>query len=302
MNLPTFIVIGAARSGTTSLYQYLKQHPQVYMSVRKETNFLAFAGESTEGRGPRYRRMVARAVGSLEAYGAQFAGRTDEIAVGEASPKYLFRHERSIANIKKYVPQAKLIAILRHPVERAYSHYLLTLGGGKEPLFDFGAAVEAEAQRTKEDWEDEVLYVARGFYYEQLRAYYDAFPAEQIRVYLHEDLISDSAALMRDQYAFIGVDPGFAVDVSQQHNSARTAGIPSSRLWALVQRRLPAMRNAFRWRVPRLWFFFRNRVRKQEGRTPPLDPAVRSRLVETYREDVLKLQDLIGRDLSRWLR
>jgi hypothetical protein len=302
MNLPTFIVIGAARSGTTSLYQYLKQHSQVYMSVRKETNFLAFAGESTEGRGLRYRRMVARAVGSLEAYGAQFAGRTHEIAIGEASPKYLFRYERSIENIKKYAPQAKLIAILRHPVERAYSHYLLTLGGGKEPLFDFAAAVEAEAQRAKEDWEDEVLYVARGFYYAQLRAYYDSFPAEQIRVYLHEDLTKDAAALMRDLYGFIGVDPSYPVDVSQQHNSARTAGIPSSPLWAFVQRRLPVLREFLRWRVPAVWFFFRNRVRKQAGRTPPLDPEVRARLVEVYREDVLKVQDLIGRDLSRWLR
>ena len=302
MNLPTFLIIGAARSGTTSLYRYLKQHPQVYMSPRKETNFLAFAGESIARRGPRYRRMVAHAVGSLEAYAEQFAGCTTQTALGEASPKYLYRYSRSIQNVRTYIPQARLIAILRHPVERAYSHYLLTLRGGKEPLNDFAAAVEAEPSRIHEDWEDEFFYVTRGFYYKQLRAYYDAFPPEQIRVYLHEDLTSGAAGLMRDLFAFIGVDPTFPVDVSTHHHSARNAIIPNNPFWVFIWRRLPQSRRYFRWRLYSVWRFIRRSLQKQPGHTPPLTPETRARLIAGHREDILKLQDLIGRDLGGWLK
>jgi hypothetical protein len=314
MTLPSFLIIGAARSGTTSLYEYCRQHPQVFMSPRKETNFLAFAGEPTAGRSPSYQRMASRAVGSLDEYAALFAGRTTELAVGEASPKYMYHPARSIANINTCVPQARLIAILRHPADRAYSHYLLALVDGHETLPDFDAAVDAEAERIRQGWEDQFHYVERGFYYRQLRAYYDAFPAEQMRVYLHEDLVRDAASLLRDLYAFIGVDPDAAVDSSLRYNSAldeRPAPsaqgpvpmrLANSRLWTFLRQRAPWQLRQSIHRGLSLARVGRNPAppRKADN-LPPFRPETRARLIETYRQDVLRLQDLIGRDLAAWL-
>jgi hypothetical protein len=302
MNLPTFLIIGAARSGTTSLYEYCKQHPQVFMSPRKETNFLAYEGEPLAGRSADRERWADRAVASLEEYAGLFSGCTSEIALGEASPRYLYRPARAIANIKKHVPEARLIAILRDPVERAYSHYLLRVRVNRERRTSFAAAVEAESRRMEKGRTDDLHYIPYGLYGQQLRLYYDAFPSGQIRVYLYDDLARDAAGVMADLFAFVGVEPAFPVDVSTRHRSASATAVPTHPLWAFVHRRLSSMRETHAWPVRTLRRFVRDKVRQQAGETPPLTPEARAWLLERYRGDILRLQDLIGRDLRAWLQ
>ncbi|PLS87415.1 MAG: sulfotransferase [Actinobacteria bacterium] len=298
--MPNFLVIGAAKAGTTSLYHYLNQHPEVFMSPVKEPKFFALEGEKPDFRGPGDREAWREAISSLDAYQALFEGVTDEKVVGEASPLYLYS-EKAPARIKHHVPEARLIAVLRDPVERAYSQFLHKVRDGKEPLADFARAIEAEEGRVKENWAYGWHYKRRGFYYRQLSRYYAMFGPEQIRVYLYEDLKGDPAGLLRDVYGFLGVDDSFVPDMSLKHN---VSGIPKNRLVHSLLRGRNPVKAALKPFLPR-------RLRKRllvnlQGRNltepPGVAPAVRRALIEEYREDVSKLQGLIGRDLSGWLR
>jgi hypothetical protein len=122
MTMPNFLIIGAAKSGTTSLHHYLKQHPQVYMSQIKEPSFFAFEGTKPAIPGPWKRWAAHNFITDIQAYRSLFQGVSDEVAIGEASTIYLV-HPTAPQRIRHYVPDAKLIAILRDPAERAYSNY-----------------------------------------------------------------------------------------------------------------------------------------------------------------------------------
>ncbi|QYJ15072.1 hypothetical protein Rxycam_00884 [Rubrobacter xylanophilus DSM 9941] len=294
MRLPDFLVIGAMKCGTTALYYYLDQHPEVYMSPVKEPDFLAFEGE---GVAPR------NAVTDLSSYAALFREAGSARAVGEASHESLYR-VRAVENIRRYVPGARFIAVLRDPADRAYSHYLHLVRNGTEPLPSFEAALAAERRGDLGEGFPFRSYVDRGFYLRQLSRYYKAFGEERLRVYLYEDLATRPLWVMRDAFAFIGVDPGFVPDVSLRRN---VSGVPRSRLLdALLQRQSP-LKNLVKTHLPS---WVRRRVAERFDRLKswnltkpqPMHPETRRELVETYREDIMGLQGLIRRDLSGWLR
>ena len=139
MTMPTFLIIGAGKSGTTSLYYYLKQHPQVYMSPVKEAHFFdQDEGEKPDFRGPG--RSSPPPITSIEDYRALFRGVTDETAVGEATPSYIYI-PGAPGRIRRRIPDAKLIAGLRNPTDRAYSAFLHTVRSGRERLTDLARAL-----------------------------------------------------------------------------------------------------------------------------------------------------------------
>ncbi|RYX85302.1 sulfotransferase [bacterium] len=257
---PNFIIIGAAKAGTTAIYHYLNQHPQVYLTPLKETNYFALRGQQLNFQGPGDDLYVNRlSITAPEAYRAQFDGVRDEIAIGEASPLYLY-HPLVAGRIHEELPDTKIIAILRDPVSRAYSAYLHLIRDGREPHRDFETAMNHEQQRIADNWEHIWHYVSMGRYYEQLQRYYDLFPAENIKTYLYRELLFDPRSLLHDIQRFIGVDEQFTCNTSMRYNEAS----------------LP-----------------------HELR-PPLLPEARARIQNELRDDILKLQDLTQRDLSHW--
>jgi hypothetical protein len=261
MTMPNFLVIGAAKAGTTSLYAYLCQHPQVYMSPLKETNFFSLEGQRVHFRGVGDHDTInTLSITTLTDYRAQFEAAADGIAIGEASPLYLYC-PRAPERIRHYIPDAKLIAVLRHPVERAYSAFLHLVRDGREPLTDFVQAIEAEACRIHNHWEHIWHYTRMGFYYAQMKRYYDLFDYCQVRVYLYEDFKNNPHAVLRNLFCFLDVDETYIPDISIMHNVSS----------------LPPTRKS------------------------QLSMDVRERLIDLYREDIFKLQDLIQRDLSTWL-
>jgi len=296
MTLPNFIILGAAKSGTTALYHYLKQHPDIYMSPLKETEFFAFEGEKLSFRGPG--DMPRNTITELGAYKEQFASVSKEIAVGEASPVYLFS-SKAPHRIFHYLPEAKLITILRNPVERAYSQFLMFIRDGREPLLDFAEALAQEKERAQNHWAWGWQYKKLGFYYEQLNRYYQIFDANQIKVYLYEDLKSNPRSLFTDIFDFIGVDKSFVPNISTRHN---ISGIPKNKLIHDFVRKPNLLKSSLKPLLP-------SRVRKKMiGKLhdsnldkPQLTEEVKQEMVESYREDILKLQDLTCRDLSHWL-
>jgi len=310
VTMPNFLIIGAQKAGTTSLANYLDQHPDVYMSPVKEPNF--FALEEPGASAGRQSPVNSYEISSIEAYRKLFRGVTTETAVGEASPWYLYSPVAP-ERIKRYVPEARLIAILRDPAERAYSQYLHFLRDGIETEPDFLSALRAEAARLRDGAAADAAerdaagaYLGRGFYHAQLRRYLELFDRERVMICFSEDLSRDPERLLRDVFRFLGVDDSFVPAASTRHNAA---GVPRSKLLhAFLTGRHP-VRRAVRSLKPYMPPEARQRlagtlahVRQRNFATPPpLPPEARRFLVEAYREDVLRLQDLVGRDLSGWL-
>ena len=230
--LPTFLVIGAARSGTTALYLYLRQHPNVFMAKGKETNFFAFEGEALDFRGPGA-EFVNNSVASLDEYRKLFADAPADAAIGEASPLYLYA-PRAAGRIHARLPDARLIAILRNPIEQAYSHYLYARKEAIEPLADFGAALDAQEERKRAHWQPLFQYIDFARYDVQLRRYLEHFSRDQLQLFLYEDFASDPVRATQAIFAFIGVDPSFVPDVSARAN---TGGNPKSEWWQAVMMR-----------------------------------------------------------------
>lgn len=263
MVMPNFLIIGAAKAGTTSLYEYLKQHPQIWMSPIKETNFFALEGETLGFRGPGDQNYINKfSITEIENYLKLFQGVENQIAIGEASPLYLYS-PKAPKSIRYYTPDTKLIVILRNPIERAYSHFLMFVRDGREPISDFTEALEQEKNRRQDYWEWAWQYVSVGFYYVQLQRYFDTFDHSQISIYLFEDFNINPVNVLQNIFQFLGVNSSFIPNMSVRHNVSIS--------------------------------------KHQNPPELLLELEVRKRLIEVYREDIFKLQYLIQRELSNWL-
>ncbi len=217
--MPTFLVLGVAKAGTTSLYQYLKQHPQIYMSPIKEPHFFCY-GEAPlpPFAGPGAENVQNRVVSSLAAYQALFAAWRTESAGGEVSTSNFM--PRACERIQHYVPAARLILILRQPVARAYSQFLHMRRIGWEPVADFAQALAEEPQRIQQQWLPTLRHLTPGFYYPTLRQYFDCFPREQLRVYLYEEWQAQPLRILREIFAFLQVDEHFTPNLQIRYNKA----------------------------------------------------------------------------------
>jgi len=300
MTMPNFLVIGAAKAGTSALYHYLRQHPEIYMTARKETHFFGYEGIDSHTNGPG--DSVVNAISNLEDYQALFDGVTHEVAIGEASPTYLYL-PRASGRIKYYLPDVKLIALLRHPADRAYSAYMHLVRDGREPIKDFAKAIAEEEKRIRDNWGPLWHYTKGGFYYEQLARYYDLFDCSQIRVYLYDEFNRQPETLLTDVYHFLGVqDDGWLPDLAVRPN---VSGVPRSRRFQRLLYRVLVEPNPLksisqkiipfrvRWRTT-------TAVRQWNLIRPALSPDLRRELTALYLDDIVKLQELIKRDLSQW--
>jgi Sulfotransferase family len=291
VTLPSFLVIGAARSATTSLHYALRAHPQVFVPERKEPNFFAFEGLPADAD-----PGVATSVTRLEDYVRLFQGVTDEEAIGEVSPVYLV-NPRACERIHTHIPEAKLIAVLRNPIERAYSDYLMRIREGLEPLRDFGRALAEEEARHRVGHPGG-YYIRTGFYGRQLRPYFNKFGADHIQVHLFEDVVANPDDALASIFGFLGVNPDFRPGPLLQTN---VSGVPRNAPLAglfWMRKRFGALASA----VLPLETKRRIKALMEKGLDrPPLLPEHREELVDVYRDDVRELEKLLGRSLEHWL-
>lgn len=240
-----------------------------------------------------------RPILTLQDYRALFDGVTDEIAIGEASPNYLFLHKRAVPKIQAYVPQAKLMAVLRNPVERAYSDYLMhvrDLLGNRNPL----------AEQLKNSAESSYTLL-KGRYYEGTKHFLETFGPEQVKFFLYDDLRRDSCTFMREVYSFIGVNPDFEADTAKRGQAAQ---VPKNQtINQLLRGKNPVRSAAGAVLKTMMSEEQRQKLRSrliaansQSKEALPLSDEDRQRLENYYREDILRLQDLINRDLSAWFK
>jgi hypothetical protein len=287
LTLPTFIVIGVAKAGTTSVYRYLDQHPEVYVYPLKGTNYFGYDDAlhwrwPEEGPAPRLRNFRVK---TFDEYRNAFAGANGEHAIGEVSPQY-FHCPTAAEKIAARLPEVKLVAVLRNPAERAYSGFLMRVRRGER----VGSAREELHPRSG--------HVLDGFYFRRLERYFDAFPRDQIKVYVFEEFRRDPRATMRDMFRFLDVDTGFVPDTSAKHNPAN---VPRSRVANRLFYHPRTIRTA-KAVLPSAAQDWARRVRALNLDTPPRLPGdLRAALLDIYRPDVLRLEELLQRDLSIWL-
>jgi hypothetical protein len=301
---PDFFVVGAMKSGTTALFRFLVAHPQAHISAVKEPAYFyysagapRFHGPTTAEPGYRYRppadgSLRAASVGRLpswsvqwSSYAALFEREPGERIAGEASTIYLY--DPTVAErIARRIRHARILMVLRNPVERAFSQFLHMLRVGRETERDFLCAVGLEPARKARGWGPDWHYLSRSRYRPQVERYLAAFPDRQVKICFHDDLRQRPAALMREVYEFLGIDPAFDPDLGREYNVNRRA-------WE----RPDGLRQRFRGAMRRLAGRARSRPR---GDMPQLTPRMRRELAPGFESDVRWLEGLTGRDLSAW--
>lgn len=296
--MPNFMILGAAKAGTTSLYAYLRQHPQIYLPRIKEPNFFAYGEATFDRQGPGAEIIRRNAIMTSAQYAQLFAGVTQETAIGEASVTNLW--PRACERIQQYAPGARLIVLLRQPVDRAYSHFLHHRRLGLEPQADFAAALADEPNRLRQQWPLSFCYRRMSHYAADLQNYLQRFPREQLRIYLYEEFVARPQALLQEIFTFLGVDATFVPDMSVHYNVAR---LPRSS-WLMTFLRQPHWLKA--WFSPLLPAVLRQRLARQIQhynwkKPPPLAPELRDEMTLSFQDEIAQLQRLLGRDLSHWL-
>lgn len=312
--LPNFFLAGAPSSGTTSLYHYLKQHPQVFMCPIKEPTY--FAAEDVLSRAdlaPKLREQRATLQAYLEGrqdrpaqawvtkwedYMRLFEGARDQPALGEASVSYLWLPSAAPA-IRGTLPEAKIIFVLRDPTERLYTSYLHRMRAVTPvPFRDWVMDAIRRAPQPKGRMRSDPEPLDGGFYATHLSRYLELFPREQIRIFLYEDYRADPSGVLREIFRFIGVDPAQPIDMTFRHNATMIPRWPTLHRWrrhALGNFALPPWLPSGLQRVVRQLY-------NRRGRQEAIRPEDRQLVVDYYREELLRTQELIGRDLSAWLR
>jgi hypothetical protein len=296
--LPTFLVIGAPKAGTTSLAAYLEQHPEVFVSPIKEPEFFTLQDRIDRPfTGPGVERFAGTFVGSRAEYERLFADAQPSGQRGELSTAYLYS-ERAPSRIAELLPECKLIAILREPVARAWSHWKMNVRLGFEDL-PFEEAIRCEDERAQRNWMPRAQYTKVGFYSDGLARYYDRFPRDQFLVLLYEDYVEQPERFMRRIFEFLGVDPTFRPDMSERLNAGEV--VRSKRIdAALRSTRSPVKRLAMRTIPSPVRRRLGGTIRSANQRVLQLDLGAVFRLREFYAEDRPKVEQLTGLDLERW--
>jgi len=273
---PNFVVAGASKAGTEWLRLCLKKHPDIFMPEGLTPNY--FSHKYNKGE---------------DWYLSLFSSVSDEGAVGEKSTSYII-YPRAARRLYEFNPGVDIFFVLRDPVKRAYSHYKMYLRKGK----------------VREDV-DEVLsdaspLVREGLYHQHISRFLDHFERDQVHVFLFDDLKEDSGAFLRDMYSRLDVDPSFTPEMADQKYHVTKSRPRFQGLYNAVVAVIRELRRRTHWANRWLEYFrkkgyvnvFHHLNRGQPF--PELSDKRRKELADFYREDIEKLEQMIGRDLSHW--
>jgi len=300
--MPDFLVIGAPKAGTTALHAALSELPGLYMSRIKEPKFFLTDGPPPTKGGPgdalTYREHIWRRAD----YEALFAEAPAGTLRGESTPLYLY-DRAAMRRIRDTIPDAKLIVILRDPVERAHSNWTHLWSAGLEPIPDFVRACGDEERRIGAGWAGFWHYVGLGRYGEQLEHLFTLFPREQVLVLRYRRLVDEPAQTLDQICAFLGVEQGVVTEIPRQNVTAHPEPTLGHRAVSLAQRagsavgsRVPGL-TAATLTAPLERFLQRHSRERQ-----PLSWEQRQALIPRFESDIELLGCVLGEDFGDWVR
>ena len=297
-NLPNFLIVGAAKCGTSSLHNYLNQHPDVFMPSYNE--------QGMKVKEPRFlikdlvKDRLHNGVWDLKSYQALFNNVINEKAIGESTVLYLYYYNEAIKNIKKYLgDDVKIIIILRNPLDRAFSAYTHVSRSLKEPL-SFEEALEVEENRLENDetLTPMVMYKDMGLYHDMVNAYVENF--KNVHVIMYVDFQQNTKEVVKKTLAFLGILRSGELDTHSKHNVG-------GKSWRFSFLKQFFMKDNFIKKELRV--IFPKTLRKRfrvfseyflKEKVKPIKPETKKELISFFRNDVEKLEKLLNIDLKNW--
>lgn len=286
---PDFLIIGAAKSGTTTLYRYLSEHPDIYMSAVKEPRYFAFTEAAPDPADPVLRDSVT----TKDAYLKLFENAASKQVLGEASPIYL-AEPRACEAIAAAIPEVKLVVILRDPAERAFSHFLMSQRQGYEPESSFIKALRVPEINIG-SWRRVRPYLPYSRYADGLARFFSRFGRDRVLVLLHEELSNNAVETMRKVTEFLHVAP---LEIKDEKRANVGYAVNSTKITRLLKH--PNLQ----WLKMTLPTWMVGLVKKTIKRANTTERKItheeRLFAIECLRDDIDKLEILLGRDLSAW--
>jgi hypothetical protein len=300
--MPDFLVIGAPKAGTTALHVALTQHPGLYMSAVKEPKFFLSDGPPPTKGGPGDALTYREHVWRREDYEALFDPAPAGTLRGESTPLYLY-DRAAVERIHATLPDAKLIVIVRDPVERAHSNWTHLWSAGLEPVGDFVRACAEEERRIEAGWASFWHYTGLSRYGEQLEYLFTHFPREQVLVLRYRLLVDEPAATLDRICDFLGVEPGVLTEIPRQNVTAHPESTLGHRAVSLAQRAgsaigtvIPGL-TAATLTGPLERFLQRHNRERQ-----PLSWEQRQELIPRFEQDIKLLETVLGENFADWVQ
>jgi hypothetical protein len=296
MHLPNFFLVGAPKCGTSAMVSYLRLHPDIFIPPYKEFHY--FGSDTFFPRRP-----------DRDEYLAVFAEARGEERIGEGSTSYLVS-KRAAAEIKAFNPDARILIMLRNPVDMMYSLHSEVLYWVNEDIADFEKALAAEPRRKQGTGLPRRIHIADFLYYRemarytpQVERYFDTFGREYVHVILHDDCKGDMAAVFRDTLRFLGVNPELRVEFATKNGNKRVRSRAFQDFllnppWPVRWVRDDVLPN----RMRELVFGKLRGLNTVFEPRPPMNPEFRRRLQAEFAPEVERLGKLLGRELSHWSR
>jgi len=292
--LPNFLIIGASKCGTTALYYYLKQHPEISFPDLKEPKYFSSVNAKFPHNGLGDVTVDKYAVKKIEDYKNLFKSIKNK-RVGEASPDTIYYHEKTVKLIKEELGDIPIIIMLRNPVKRAFSAYMYLKRDSREKL-TFREGLDAEKQRLSENFDFIWSYKKCGLYTEQVRSFLDNF--SNVKIILQEDLKRNTNRILQETFSFLGVNNSFKSDISVQHNES---GIPNNFFSKFLLSRnnffSAKIREVMKKMIPRKLL---ETIASKSLKKVSISSEDIAYLKPFFLKDICELEQLINRDLSDW--
>ena len=299
-NLPNFLIVGAAKCGTSSLHNYLNQHPDIFMPSYNE--------QGMKVKEPRFlikdlvKDRLHNGVWSLEEYKSLFNEVKNEISIGESTVLYLYYYNEAIKNIKKYLgDDVKIIIMLRNPTDRAYSAFQHVSRGLKEQnSFEEALKIEKGRMDKESSLTPMVMYKEMGLYHDMVRAYKENF--KNVHIIFYEDFRDDTEGEIKKIFKFLELSLSVNIDFVSRHNVGGKRW-KNEKIKHVFMKNNP-LKSALKKAIPKS---LRKGVRDKlisasTDKVAPMKENTRVKLNEFFKEDVKKLSDLLNRDLTHWTK
>lgn len=291
--MPNFFIVGAAKSATTSVDRYLNEHPKIFMSPRKETHYFATDAMPREFKGMGDESLNQLIVRDRSQYEGLFVDVKSQLIVGESSVYYMY-YATTVTNIFSEIPDAKILIVLRNPIDRAFSAYLHLVKDEREVL-EFEKSMELEQQRRDACYEPMWLFKELGLYYTQVKRYIDVFGREKVKVIFFEELEALPQKVLDEIFTFLGVEP-YRVNTSVRYNPSGRRKF--NKTYDFVTQPHP-IKSLIKFFIPEMTRKkIQHRVLNVILDKPVMNENTRKSLAEFFFDDVRKLEKLLDTNLG----